>query len=288
MQTDFSRRIADCRRWLQGMMRERLVRPVQRYFSIQHTPPSETVSNEESGWKEKALADFGTWLETLPEIPPPGEDSGPDSADLLTLLSEFTALRQEVRLQNREQNKGVLALNRFIEDFQKTEATLDSLGDKNRRMAEAITALAGEFEKVEDRIRNAVENRDDVRQAQWKQDIEKSAVRPFLDVRDSLVRGLKAAREASGSGGFFRASPKNIEGVIEGYSMALRRFDRALAGVGIRPVEAMGKPFDPKIMRAVDTRPGPEEQKGIVVEEQLGGFIRGDEVIRTAEVVVVS
>ncbi len=234
------------------------------------------------------MADFRTWLESLPETPPPAEDPGPESADLLTLLAEFTALQQEVRLQNREQNKGVLALNRFIEDFQKTDATLASIGDKNRRMAEAITALAGELEKVEDRIRNTVENRDDARQAQWKQDIEKSAVRPFLDVRDALVRGLKAAREASGSGGFFRASPKNIEGVIEGYSMALRRFDRALAVVGIRPVEAVGKPFDPKIMRAVDTRPGPEEKKGIVVAEQLGGFVRGDEVIRTAEVVVVS
>lgn len=273
-------------------MQERLVRPAQRYFSIQRTSsPSllfKTASVEEIGWKKKALADFRAWLDDLPPSQPPAEDPGPESADLLTLLSEFTALRQEVRLQSREQNKGVLALNRFIENFQKTEATLDSLGNKNRRMAEAITALGGEFEKVEDRIRNAVENRDDARQAQWKQDIEKSAVRPFLDVRDALVRGLKAARKASGSGGFFRASPKNLEGVIEGYAMALRRFDRALGAVGIRPVEAAGKPFDPKIMRAVDTRPGPEEKKGTVVEEQLGGFVRGDEVIRTAEVVVVS
>lgn len=274
-------------------MRERLVRPARRYFSIRQTPrslrPSETAFPEGSEWKEKALADFRTWLEALPETPPPAEDPGPESVDLLTLLSEFTALRQEVRLQNREQNKGVLALNRFIEDFQKTEATLGSLGDKNRRMAEAITALAGEFEKVEDRIRNVVENRgDDACQIQWKQDIEKTAVRPFLDVRDALVRGLKAARDASGHGGFFRATPKNIEGVIEGYSMAIRRFDRALAAVGIRPVEAVGKPFDPKIMRAVDTRPGPVEKKGTVVEEQLGGFVRGDEVIRTAEVVVVA
>lgn len=235
------------------------------------------------------MADFRSWLEALPETPPPAEDPGPDTADLLMLLSEFTALRQEVRLQNRERNKGVLALNRFLEDFQKTEATLDSLGDKNRRMAEAISALAGEFEKLEDRIRNAVEKRgDDVRRTPWKQDIEKRAVRPFLDVRDALVRGMKAAREAPGSGGFFRASPKNLEGVIEGYAMALRRFDRALEAVGIRPVKAVGKPFDPKIMRAVDTRPGPEEKKGIVMEEQLGGFVRGDEVIRTAEVVVVS
>ncbi len=235
------------------------------------------------------MADFGTWLEALPETPPPAEDPGPESADLLTLLSEFNALRQEVRLQSREQNKGVLALNRTIENFQKTETTLDSLGHKNRRMAEAITALAGEFETLEDRIRNAVESQsDDARHTGWKQDIEMNAVRPFLDVRDALIRGLKAAREASGFRGFFRSASKNLEGVAEGYAMALRRFDRALAAVNIRPIEAEGKAFDPKFMRAVDTRPGAEKDKGMVAEEQFGGFVRGDEVIRTAEVVVIS
>ena len=69
-------------------------------------------------WKEKVLEDFTAWLSALPEKPATekpmtGDPETMDSCDLFTLLSEFTALKQEIRIQNREQGKTLSTLNRF-------------------------------------------------------------------------------------------------------------------------------------------------------------------------------
>lgn len=297
MKTDFVEKIEDFRRWAKKFTTERLIRPARRFLLLDSEPaaieeiPESAVAVEtdveEDDWKEKALADFRSWLDDLPETPSPGESAGPESCDLFTLLSEFTALRQEIRMQNREQNKGILTVNQFIDESRKLQTVIDSFGEKNQRIADAFSAVTDEFQRFEDRMRQAFEGKvEDILRTNWKLEIEKSAVQPFLDVRDALVRGLKAAQAISEPKGLFRSSAKGVEGVAEGYAMTLRRFDRALSNVGIQPVNAVGKPFDPKIMRAVDSRPGSEGEKGIVIEEQLGGFVRGDEVIRTAEVIV--
>ena len=68
--------------------------------------------------------------------------------------------------------------------------------------------------------------------------------------------------------------------------MALRRFDRALSYLGIEPLETVGRPYDPASMKAVGKRQDESVDDGIVLEEQLTGFIRGPEIFRTAEVVV--
>ena len=115
---------------------------------------------------------------------------------------------------------------------------------------------------------------------------EKRTVLPFLEVRDALARGLGASKTIAASKSFFRPAPKGIESVAEGYEMALRRMDRAMASVNIIPVETVGNRFDPKTMKAVDKKGVSGMEKGMVVEELLTGFVRGQEVLRTAEVVV--
>jgi len=222
-------------------------------------------------WKQTALKDFKFWLEDLPDASSEGEASM-DSCDLYTVLSEFSALRGEIRIQNREQHKAIGTLDSFIGSYQEA-------WDVFKDRSEGIATL-------EERIREASEKR---------------AVKPFLDVRDALIRGRDAGMElreaasdmASRSKGFFRSSPKGfdditdaISGIIEGYEMAVRRFDRALDLVSIHPVETTGQFFDSATMKAVGRRSIPDMEEGMIVTENLTGFVRGDEVIRTAEVVV--
>ena len=213
-------------------------------------------------WKEKAFEDFTAWLSALPEKPvteklTTGDPATMDSCDLFTLLSEFTALRQEIRIQNREQDKTLSTLTGFIEAYQETS---NLFKDRTRALSE-----------LEENIRKSSEKR---------------TVLPFLEVRDALVRGLGASTAIAASKSFFRPAPRGIEGVVEGYEMALRRVDRALTSVNVMPVETVGKRFDPKTMKAVDKRSASGLENGMIVEELLTGFVRGQEVLRTAEVVV--
>ncbi len=208
-------------------------------------------------WKQKAFEDFSAWLSVLPEKPVTDNMGTLDSCDLFTLLSEFTALRQEIRIQNREQDKTLSTLHGFIEAYQETSNLF-----RDRTLA---------LSKLEENIRKSCEKR---------------TVMPFLDVRDALLRGIGACTSIAASKSFFRPPPKGIEGVTEGYQMALRRMDRAMTSVNVMPIETLGKRFDPKTMKAVDKRSESGMEKGLVVEELLTGFVRGGEVLRTAEVVV--
>ena len=115
---------------------------------------------------------------------------------------------------------------------------------------------------------------------------EKRTVLLFLDIRDALVRGLVHSREAGTVKSFFHRPSRQAKGIAEGYEMALRRFDRALAQLDIAYVNTVHQPFDPKYMQAIDRRKVPGTPPGKVVEEYSGGFVRENEVLRTAKVVV--
>ncbi|MFZ2633230.1 MAG: nucleotide exchange factor GrpE [Desulfosalsimonadaceae bacterium] len=231
-------------------------------------PENEIVEIPEPTWKDRALADFRKWLDGLPEGRPRPDGgitrSGVDDdmpilgCDLYTLLSEFVALRQEIKLQNREQHTAIRTHENLVESmkasitlFQKASRDLDSLEERIRMTAEI------------------------------------KSVEHFLDVRDALSRGLGAGKAALEQVYFFRKSTRErLQGVVEGYEMALRRFDRILTRFHITPLSTIGMPFDPAFMRAVGRRSDPMEKEGIVLEEQLGGFMHGDTVLRLAEVVV--
>jgi molecular chaperone GrpE (heat shock protein) len=213
------------------------------------------------GWKAKTLNDFQDWLINLPDDLSPMQTAAMDSCDLYTLLSEFSTLRQEIKLQNREQHRAIRTLAETLDEYQKTSELF-----KNR--SEGIALL-------EERIRETS-----------VQDSEKRTVIPFLDMRDALSRGLISSRRIAENKSLLRLPPKGIESAIEGYEMAIRRFDRALASVGIFPLACKGKPFDPKTMKAVDIKSVEGIQNGMVIEELLTGFVRKNEVIRFAEVTV--
>ena len=226
-------------------------------------------------WKERALDDFRRWLDELEEIPPAAEGE-PPSCDLHDLFSELAALRQEVRLQNREQS-------RAGRELANAAARYDAIDRTPRRRDEELDAL-------ERRVARAAEDR---------------CLLSVLDLRDALVRGREAARRLRKAGkkagktagkkpGRKRALPRKpfrrlqpaIAGVVDGYELALRRCDRALARFGVHGVPAVGARFDARTMHAVETRRVADREDGVVVDELVSGFVRDGEVLRLAEVAV--
>jgi len=220
-------------------------------------PPSPDPRDEPDQWKQKALDDFTDWLAALPASRPDGEP-GTQACDLYTLLVEFAALRQEIKLQTRQQRT--------------TLRTHENLSDQLQTISTQFNERIARLDQIHDHT--------------WRRNFEATTVLPFLDVRDSLVRGMAAAKAVTGTRALWRRPPKGIDAVVEGYAMALRRFDRSLDRLGIQPIETIGHPFNTACMRAVEKRHVANQKPGIVLEEALGGFTRAGEVIRTAEVVV--
>ena len=214
-------------------------------------------------WKHRVLEDFRQWLDDLPEdaaSPVSDDDDEADEAaecDLRDLFAELAALRQEIRLQNREQGKA-------SRELAKAAAVYETIAHQTHRREEDLAA----FER---RVAGAAENR---------------CLLAVLDVRDALVRGRDAAVQLGERRRWFRRPPPGLGGVVEGYELAMRRFDRILARLGVQRVQTVRQPFDSRTMHAVEVRRAPPAADGAVVEELQSGYTRKGEVLRLAEVVV--
>ena len=96
----------------------------------------------------------------------------------------------------------------------------------------------------------------------------------LLPVFDNLERAL-AYMPTEGDGKAWRV----------GVEMTLNGFLEALAGLGVKPIEAVGTRFDPHFHEAVQQVES-SEPEGTVVEEVQRGFIWNDRVLRASLVKV--
>lgn len=76
------------------------------------------------------------------------------------------------------------------------------------------------------------------------------------------------------------------ESFIKGIDMIFRQLSQILEQEGVKPMEAVGQPFNPEFYQAVMTVETDEYEEGIVVEELQKGYMLKDKVLRPAMVKV--
>ena len=104
----------------------------------------------------------------------------------------------------------------------------------------------------------------------------KSAVMALLPIVDDLERALPSMKTA-----------EDVAAVAEGVELIYQKFLKALAGLGVKPIETEGKDFDVDLHEAIAQVPGvPDEQKGRVIDCVEKGYTLNDHVIRHAKVAV--
>jgi len=96
----------------------------------------------------------------------------------------------------------------------------------------------------------------------------------MLGVVDNLERALDHAADAPG------------DAIVEGIRMTHRQVLDVLAGLGVRPMDSAGRPFDPKYHEAIDTVPAASAgaAPGTVVADVQRGYLLDGEVLRPAKV----
>lgn len=105
----------------------------------------------------------------------------------------------------------------------------------------------------------------------------KNLLSSFLPVGDNLERALSVApADAAETLGPF----------IKGIEMVRSEFFNALGKHDIKPVESVGKPFDPSYHEALQQVDSPDFAPGIVTMEYEKGYTRGGKLLRPARVIV--
>ncbi len=95
----------------------------------------------------------------------------------------------------------------------------------------------------------------------------------LMPVLDNFERAIAAVEQAS-----------DVKAVVGGISLIQRQFEAAMDQVGIKPIEAVGKQFDPNTHEALlvtETEDYPPEQ---VLEELSRGYTLNGKVIRPSRV----
>ncbi len=101
--------------------------------------------------------------------------------------------------------------------------------------------------------------------------------RDLLDVIDNFERAVAHAPDDPA-----------IHGFVQGIAMTQRQLIEALSTHGIRPIEAVGQPFDPSRHEAVMQQPSAEHPEGTVLQDVSRGYMLHDRVLRAAKVILAA
>jgi molecular chaperone GrpE len=150
------------------------------------------------------------------------------------------------------------------------EERLAALVAERDDMKDRMLRVAAEFENWKKRARK--EQTDSVNEARER------VLKDMLEVIDNLERAV--AMQTGGNG--------SVDGpaVLKGVDLVLRLFKQKLDRYEVRPFEATGQPFDPRVHEAISRVEHPEIPSGSVAVELQKGYRVGERLLRPALVSV--
>jgi molecular chaperone GrpE (heat shock protein) len=270
---------------------------------------SGTQTGERS--REQILQRFERWLDDVlaKEEPLEGvadellseleQSNGSDTAcpnfdqhDLYSTWSAITALTQEVKLQGRA----------FKHLSDKMEPLL-GLDESIERLLEAHTEALTDARRIADEARNVGNRREKERTLDAQDRVRHELMNVFIDIRGRLIIGLRTADESYRKMNEYRNSSwlnkifikrnaginhmlEIVTALRKGYRLGLDRLDEVMQQLGVHEIICEGKPFDPRLMNAVDVEETVEVPDGMVLEVYRAGYMIDSEILQPAQVKV--
>jgi molecular chaperone GrpE len=148
------------------------------------------------------------------------------------------------------------------------EERVAALESERNETKDRMLRIAAEFENWKKRAR--------VSQAEAEAAARERVLRDVLEVADNLER----ATEARGDGA------ADVASVLKGVNLVLRLLQQKLERHDVRPFEAKGQPFDPRLHEAISRVESAEVPAGAVAAELQKGYRIGDKLLRPAMVSV--
>ncbi|GIX07382.1 MAG: hypothetical protein KatS3mg115_1785 [Candidatus Poribacteria bacterium] len=173
---------------------------------------------------------------------------------------ELSTAQEALPTTLEEAHREILALRERVANLEQAVAELKANEDRLRRAAAHYDNLRKQAErKLEEEIRYGAER----------------ILKKLLPVKDDLERALEATKDSN-----------NVEAIREGVQMVLKAFDELLQSEGVTPIEAIGKPFDPRLHEAFAQHETSEHPAHHVISEVRKGYLLNDRLLRPSGVLV--
>lgn len=210
-----------------------------------------------SDLKEQLLQRFRDYLEEAED--PQGEEAEAKTPDLYSLYCELAALKNEVRLESRQ-------IRNSLEQFR---AVLAELQDHKQRMEWELGRAKREL-------------------SQARIEARRTLLLDIIELRDRIEAGLRATSRyrpdllAKAS----RRNTRFLHSLSKGQEITLRRLDEVLRRYQVQPIKTLGETLDPHRMRVHSVRCEPQTENDRVIEEISKGYSLGEDILRTAVVII--
>lgn len=158
----------------------------------------------------------------------------------------------------------------------------ESKGFFGKKKDKKVAALEEKVAELEDRTKRQMAEFENFRKRTEKEKSmmfetgAKSVIEKILPVIDNFERGLAAIE------------PDNKDSFYDGMCMIHKQMLAELEKIGVTPIEALGKEFDPNFHNAVMQVESDEFESGVVAQELQKGYMYRDTVVRYSMVGVVS
>lgn len=153
---------------------------------------------------------------------------------------------------------------------------------KQAKLDKKADAYKEKIDQLEDRVKRQMAEFENFRKRTDKEKQAmfdtgaKSVIEKILPVVDNFERGLATVPEESKEDPF-----------VDGMNRIYKQLMTELDNIGVKPIEAVGREFDPNLHNAVMQVESDEYESGVVAQELQKGYTYHDMVVRHSMVGVV-
>ncbi len=160
---------------------------------------------------------------------------------------------------------------------------------ENQTQDEMISIKAAEYEKLaqeaaeyKDKYMRLFAEFDNARKRMEREKLDfvkyanEELLSEFLNILDDLERSVEAAK----------AKHEDYTAFLKGIEMVMAHVYEMLKKNNVKPIEAVGKKFDPHCHEALMQEETEQAEDDVILEEFQKGYTLGDRVIRSAKVKV--
>lgn len=187
-------------------------------------------------------------------------DEAPETAET---VEEEPIEAAEAEASNEESSKEKKGLGKKKKTDKKTEAYEARIAELDDRVMRQMA----EFENFRKRTEKE--------KATMFEMGAKSVIEKILPVVDNFERGLQAIPKEDENSPF-----------AEGMNKIYKQMMTELEGLGVKPIEAVGREFNPNFHNAVMQVESDEYEEGVIAQELLKGYTYRDTVVRYSMVAV--
>lgn len=190
------------------------------------------------------------------------------------------------RYREEEKEMDVAPETEIVEETKEVESDMSEENKKNKKhkknhLYEENQALKKENAELKDQLLRNLAELENFKKRTNEERIKdrKYALADFLmQLIDTLDIFDKAVNK--------QTDDEKLKQFLDGFAMINKSFKQILERNGVKPIEALGKAFDPAYHSAIETVEVEGTDSNIVVEELMTGYIYKDRVLRPSMVKV--